>query len=308
MLAIFVPECGELKDLFHRLNQNIQSGPFPDIPIAVLAADWDPRTGRLHVVNAGNPYGVWRRKELGRSEPIVLKGTPLGLFDELRVNEKVLVLEPGDRVLFGTDGLFDTLSSDRAFFRDKVPLQWEGTAGLPVEQALGAMCEAARQHGGGGIPDDLLVVGLEQPVWTPDPHELVLVLPSLAASMDLADRELDALLARHPQGRQLGRQKRFDLKLALYEALSNAMEHGNGSDPGKRVALACLLAETDARVRVVDEGPGFNLEAFVRPEAIDSERSRGVAILRAVTRGLRMCGGELEFHFDLKGATHGLHS
>ena len=308
MLATFVPECGGLTDLFHRLNQNIQTGPFPDIPIAVLAADWDARTGRLHVVNAGNPYGIWRRKELGRTGPIALKGTPLGLFNELRVTEKVLVLEPGDRVLFGTDGLFDTRSPEGTLFRDEVSCQWERAAGLPVEQALGAMCEAARQHGGGRIPDDLLAVGLEQPLWAPGPHELVLVFPSLAASMDLAERELDALLARHPQGLQMGKQGSFDLKLALYEALSNAVEHGNGGDPGKRVALNCLLSETSARVRVVDEGPGFALDASPRSDAIDSERGRGTSILREVTQGLRMCGGELEFHFDLKGTSHDGHS
>ena len=308
MLTTFIPGSGGLTELFQRLNQNIQTGPFPDVPIAVLAADWDPRTGRLHVVNAGNPCGIWHRKDLGRTEPITLKGTPLGLFSELRVREKVLVLEPGDRILFGTDGLFDTRSPGQVFFRDLVPLQWERTAALPVEQALGAMCEAVKEHGEGRILDDVLVVGLEQPAWAPGPHELVLVLPSLAASVDLADQELDKLLAHHPQGRELSKARRFNLVLALHEALSNAIEHGNGGDPGKRVALACRLTETAVRVQVVDEGPGFDLDTFVPPEAVDAERHRGVAILRAVTRGLRMCGGELEFQFDLMGAGHDLDS
>jgi CheY-like chemotaxis protein/anti-sigma regulatory factor (Ser/Thr protein kinase) len=308
MLATFAQDCRGLVGLFQRLNHGIQAGPFPETAIAVLAAHWDPATGRLHVVNAGNPYGIWLRKGPAVTEPIALKGTPLGLFDQARLTEKVLVLEPGDRVLFGTDGLFDTLSPDRVHFRELVPLLWRQAAAVPIQQALGAMCDAAKRHGDGRIGDDILVVGLEQPPWSPGPHRLLRAYPSLADSVDLADREVEALLAGHPQGRELSASRRFDLHLALHEALSNAIEHGNGRDPGKRVVLDLALAGDTAQVRVVDEGAGFDLAACDPAPTIDSERHRGIPILRGVTDGLRMLGGELEFHFDLKGAVHDRHS
>jgi PAS domain S-box-containing protein len=306
MLATSAPECGGLRDLFRQANEHINTGPFPDIPIALLAADWDPRTGRLHVVNGDVPNGIWYRKGLGRTEPIALKGTPLGLFDKIRVQERVLVLEPGDRVLFGTDGFFDIRSAEGTFFRDQVPSQWQRATGVSMEQALEAMCGAARHHGDNRILDDLLVVGLEQPPWSPGPHGLVRVLPSQATSVDQAELAVDQLLAQHPRWRDLSRSRRFDLTLCLHEALNNALEHGNGGVPDKRIALLFHLTETAAGVRVVDEGPGFDLDAFMLPEAMDSERRRGVSILRQLTRGLRMCGGELGFYFDLEEADHGL--
>ncbi len=308
MLSTFIQEWWGLKDLFHRLNKNILAGPFPENAIAVLAAHWEPRTGRLHVVNAGNPYGIWHRKSLARTEPIALKGTPLGLFDEPCIREKVLVLEPGDRVLFGTDGLFDILSPSQTFFRDHVPIQWERLAGLPIGEALGTLCETAKNHGNGRIPDDVLVVGLEQPPWSPEPHELLNVFPSVITSVDLADQAMNDLLRDHPLWRDMDGSRRFDLLLALHEALANAIDHGNGGDPNKRVAMACRLMEDSAHVHIVDEGPGFDLDACVMPENHDSERRRGVHILRAKTTNLRMRGGDLEFHFDLKGAAHDIHS
>jgi signal transduction histidine kinase/CheY-like chemotaxis protein len=169
MLSSFAQDCQDLVALFQRLNQNIHTGPFPETAIAMLAAQWDLGTGRLHVVNAGNPYGIWHRRGLARTEPVVLKGTPLGLFDQTQLSERVLVLEPGDRMLFGTDGLFDTLSPERGFFRDRVPELWQQSAEMPIQQALGALCDAAKQHGAGRITDDLLVVGLEQPSRTSAP-------------------------------------------------------------------------------------------------------------------------------------------
>ncbi|MDR3673548.1 MAG: response regulator [Holophaga sp.] len=300
MLSSFAQDGPDLVELFQRLNQNIQGGPFPETAIAVLGAHWDLATGRMHLVNAGNPYGIWHRRSLARTEQVVLRGTPLGLFDQTRLSEKVLVLEPGDRMLFGTDGLFDTLSPDRAFFRDRVPGLWQQLASRPIQQALGALCDAAKQHGAGRITDDLLVVGLEQPPWTPAPNQLLRTYSSVAGSTDRADRELKELLAGHP----LDRSSRFSLSLALHEALNNGMEHGNGGDPGKRIALDCRLSGDTVQVRVVDEGPGFALEAW-KPEISNvSERHRGLAILHRATAGLRMRGGELEFQIDLKGAEH----
>jgi hypothetical protein len=150
-------------DVFRCLRQAILDGPFPEFPIAVLVAHWEPRTGRLHVLNAGNPHALWQRKQLGTTQPIDLNGTPLGLFQELMVQEKVLMLDPGDRVLFSTDGLFDIPSVELGPFREQVPRHWAGTAALPVGQALGVLCGAARRHG--RFRDDVLVVGLEQPRW-----------------------------------------------------------------------------------------------------------------------------------------------
>jgi anti-sigma regulatory factor (Ser/Thr protein kinase) len=214
------------------------------------------------------------------------------------------VLEEGDRVIFGTDGLFDTPSPSGTYFRDRVPALWQGAAELPIDQALNAMCEAAKKHGDGKILDDVLVVGLEQPPYQPEAHELLRVFPSLLDSVEQADRALESLLDGHPQWRKLAASRRSHLFLALHEAMTNAMDHGNGGDPGKRVAVACRLTAETALVRVVDEGFGFDLESCSPPGPADSDRGRGIPILRTTTHHLRMRKGELEFRFDLKGASH----
>jgi anti-sigma regulatory factor (Ser/Thr protein kinase) len=172
---------------------------------------------------------------------------------------------------------------------------------------MGALCEAARQHGHGRFLDDVLVVGLEQPPWQPGPHELLRAFPTDITSVEKADQDLAGLLAEHPKWRLLDASGRFDLVLALHESLANAFAHGNSGDAGKRVALACKLTDTEVVVRVVDEGPGFDLAAYRSPVAGDSDRGRGVAILQATTKGLRMRGGELKFQFVLKGAAHDIH-
>jgi PAS domain S-box-containing protein len=304
MLTTFARDWRGLRDLFHRLNQAIQLGPFPGIPIAMGVAHWDPRTGRMHIVNAGIPYGVHYRRNLGRTEIRALNGAPLGLLDDPLLGEKVLVLAAGDRLLFGTDGLFDAPSAERIYFRDRLPSLWENAADLPLGDALSAMCEAAKQHGDGTIQDDLLVMGLEQPPFRPEAHELLQGFPSVLGSVEAADRTLEQVLDGHPIWRNLSPARHFQLVLALHEAMTNAIEHGNLGDPDKRVDVACRLTDASAFLRVVDEGPGFNLEAHSPGATAESERGRGLAILKNTVSQLSMCRGELTFRFDLEGTSH----
>lgn len=53
-------------------------------------------------------------------------------------------------------------------------------------------------------------------------------------------------------------RERFAVELALEEALSNAICHGNRNDPDKRVRVRCSLCQARLRLEVEDEGPGFD--------------------------------------------------
>lgn len=45
-----------------------------------------------------------------------------------------------------------------------------------------------------------------------------------------------------------------DVKTVLCEACTNAIEHGNGSDPHRRVRVSCTVSEQSLVVEVYDEG------------------------------------------------------
>jgi len=77
-----------------------------------------------------------------------------------------------------------------------------------------------------------------------------------------------------------GEKELFAIRLALEEALVNAIKHGHQGDPSKEVQLRyhltaeCLLAEIE------DQGPGFNPEEVPDPFAPENlERSSGRGLL-----------------------------
>ncbi|MBI4800764.1 MAG: response regulator [Desulfarculus sp.] len=76
-----------------------------------------------------------------------------------------------------------------------------------------------------------------------------------------------------------------NLKLALVEALTNAMEHGNRWDENRLVRLESDLTSDCLKVTIEDEGVGFDACSLADPtcgEQLLSERGRGVFLMRAI--------------------------
>ena len=298
--------CAPLNHLALKLNQGIQSGPFSEIPVCALIGLWDPAGGSLCLLNAGIPHGLLLRKGEDRPSFIELNGTPLGVFLEPIVEDVRLHLAPGDRLLFATDGFFDVLSPQRKPFQDEVPECWNNLRESPIDWALSVVCEKAKEHGKGLITDDLLVVGFEQAPITRSVDELRLQLPSTTHAIDMACNRLGEFLRGPSLETRIGASKRFDMLVAVREALTNAVFHGNASRSEAYVILQCRydLARGEVAITISDEGDGFDLATQAPPDDPLSERGRGLQIMRAFSSGIRMSGNELTMTFHLEEVLH----
>ncbi len=75
----------------------------------LLVAQWEPESRSLLMANAGaEPPLVFRRGEI--IKPTV-EGVPIGLLEDREYDEVALPLEPGDTVLFYSDGVEDQLNA-----------------------------------------------------------------------------------------------------------------------------------------------------------------------------------------------------
>lgn len=76
----------------------------------------------------------------------------------------------------------------------------------------------------------------------------------------------------------------FAIKLAMEEALTNAVKHGNCCDPGKPVTVKYAVTSDAAVVIVRDEGCGFKPEEVpdpTSPDRLPLPNGRGIMLLRA---------------------------
>lgn len=81
----------------------------------------------------------------------------------------------------------------------------------------------------------------------------------------------------------------FDIKLALHEAVVNAMKHGNQYDKNKTVLVEYSINDHAVAVRVKDQGEGFDPADVPDPTAIENlERGsgRGLLMMRHYMTGI----------------------
>lgn len=76
----------------------------------------------------------------------------------------------------------------------------------------------------------------------------------------------------------------FGIKLAVEEALVNAIKHGNQMDRAKQVRVSFTVNEEHFLIQITDEGPGFAVEEVpdpTAPENIERPCGRGLLLMRA---------------------------
>lgn len=76
---------------------------------------------------------------------------------------------------------------------------------------------------------------------------------------------------------------RLNLRVGLSEALANAMLYGNCRDPRKRVRIEARITPDEVRVRVTDEGHGFDPDKLADPTLPANRRrlgGRGIFLIR----------------------------
>jgi serine phosphatase RsbU (regulator of sigma subunit)/anti-sigma regulatory factor (Ser/Thr protein kinase) len=244
---------------------------FEDIPpkmfVTCLYAVLDPATGRLVYANAGHdlPY---RRSHGGVSE-LRATGMPLGLMPGMAYEEKETFLEPGETILFYSDGLAEAHNPEREM------LGFPRVMGLLAEHAgKGELIDfllaqlTAFTGPGWEQEDDVTLVtlqrasapdaavsvhalqaasNLENGAWRP----LTRVnIPSEPGNERLAMEQVEQVVA----GLGLSSRRLESLKTAVAEATMNAMEHGNQYQPEKPVIIEVLASEKLIAVRITDEG------------------------------------------------------
>ena len=76
----------------------------------------------------------------------------------------------------------------------------------------------------------------------------------------------------------------FAIRLAMEEALANAMNHGNGGDSSKSIIVEFELAPGFFRAAIEDQGPGFNPDSVPDPTAEENltiASGRGLTLMKA---------------------------
>jgi|GEM_PF-498876 len=98
---------------------------------------------------------------------------------------------------------------------------------------------------------------------------------------------------------------RVNIPLACDEAITNAMVHGNGLDAAKKVNVQVYVSHSRFRMRVRDQGDGFDAESVADPRDGDNvllSGGRGVFLIRRIMDSVKYREGGRVLEMEKKNA------
>ena len=113
-----------------------------------------------------------------------------------------------------------------------------------------------------------------------EPSQFEVTIPSDTSQGHEVQERILNLLEEHA----FAMKDLFGVKLALEEAIVNAIKHGNGMDPSKSVYVKCEVDHERVRIIIEDEGPGFDPSNVPDPtddDNLDKPSGRGLMLMKA---------------------------
>jgi serine/threonine-protein kinase RsbW len=120
-------------------------------------------------------------------------------------------------------------------------------------------------------------------------REYNLVIASRFENIELVQVVLDDALRQAAANDD----QRHWIGLALREALANAIKHGNRLDPSRQVEVSATVSPEEVRIRVADQGQGFDPEAVRDPLAPENRfraDGRGIFYMRRLMDSVEFVG------------------
>ncbi|MHB1699256.1 MAG: SpoIIE family protein phosphatase [Acidobacteriaceae bacterium] len=96
------------------LNSALQERKLDAQYVTMLYAVWNDANQTLQIANAGSVQPIFVRG--GEVETIKVEGFPLGLFPDVEYEEFTLSTQPGDSIVFFSDGIVDAENATREMF------------------------------------------------------------------------------------------------------------------------------------------------------------------------------------------------
>jgi serine/threonine-protein kinase RsbW len=112
-------------------------------------------------------------------------------------------------------------------------------------------------------------------------------------------REVQRLIREEVEQAGYDPDSQFAIKLALEEALINAIKHGNKLDKDKSVRIEWRVTRDATEISIEDEGPGFDRKSVPDPTDVanlEKLTGRGILLIEAYMTSVRYSNGGRRVH------------
>jgi phosphoserine phosphatase RsbU/P len=114
IMRSLAPQKLQPSEMLRQMNQLVGERRIEGRFMTACFATWQKGRQKLRVANAGQSQPLLYKNE--HCDKIDLAGFPLGIFEEVQYDEWSVTLDPGDILVFHSDGIAETVNSEGQFF------------------------------------------------------------------------------------------------------------------------------------------------------------------------------------------------
>ena len=114
IMRSLAPQKLQPAEMLRQMNQLVGERRIEGRFMTACFATWQRGRSKLRVANAGQSQPLLYKD--GRCEKIELTGFPLGIYEDVTYDDWGVTLDPGDILVFHSDGLAETMNSEGQFF------------------------------------------------------------------------------------------------------------------------------------------------------------------------------------------------
>jgi phosphoserine phosphatase RsbU/P len=114
IMRSLAPQKLQPAEMLRQMNQLVGERRIEGRFMTACFATWQRGRSKLRVANAGQSQPLLYKD--GRCEKIELTGFPLGIYEDVTYDDWRVTLDPGDILVFHSDGLAETMNGEGQFF------------------------------------------------------------------------------------------------------------------------------------------------------------------------------------------------
>lgn len=248
--------------------------------ITFFTARLDARLGTLTYASAGHTETLWQRYADRACHTLSATGLPIGIYADTSIREEVLVLRPGDVLVFYSDGITEAANPrDELFGQERLIDILSEHADLSASELTQIIIDAVESfRTDAPRSDDLTLIVLKAL-----PRAISFTYPAALENLN----EITTLVRQ--MALAYGDNFAHGAELAASEIVTNIIRHAYHLSTGKVRGQITLLPDR-MELDLYDDGAFFDMASVPMPDLSEpQEGGYGLLVARQLTDELTYC-------------------
>jgi serine phosphatase RsbU (regulator of sigma subunit)/anti-sigma regulatory factor (Ser/Thr protein kinase) len=292
LFAHFIEKTESPAEVFGEVNKQLCNFIKTEQYLTAFLGFIDPIKNCMVYSRAGHVSPMIHNSRNGQIVRLDSKGFFIGhsaLLDIVEYRDCVVQLDPGDKILFYTDGLTECVNDRYELYGgERLMDVFKKCGSGDVQKVIDfIVADQASFRKGTSLRDDFTILCIEMgdseflltdSGFTREDEPNILIVNKFVEI-----EKVCALVLKEMDRSGFDDKAIKQFKICIFEMLTNALQHGNQGDESKNAIVFYKVTPFSATISVVDEGNGFdhrNVPDPLLPENRMKDHGRGIFLIR----------------------------